>query len=201
MSKIVITLDTETGRVDYQGAEKLTVSGGANSFMRGDNELVVTGWQLFITLGKTPEDEAREQFQKLLAGETRYLELLMENADYEEAAALAAKIDFGKSLLERIGVHAPSLAPSELPGGLDLETALTIPPDGLMGLSVRAQNSLFQMSKGPWAPCCTGMPQMKTVKDMLEYTRAQLLAYPGLGRGTLNNIEKALAEYGLKLKD
>jgi hypothetical protein len=62
MPKLILTLDTETGLVDgeNQSEEVFTINGNAQAYMRGD-EKVITGWQIYVEMGKTTQTEERSR--------------------------------------------------------------------------------------------------------------------------------------------
>lgn len=117
MPKLILTLDTETGRVAYdnQSEEVFTVNGNTQAYMRG-NETVITGWHIYVEMGKTPQsvelrrcglgvirwrDRQKMELARQLAAIAPYDEA--ETFGPEERARLEGAIEMADQILNEIG--------------------------------------------------------------------------------------------------
>ncbi len=93
------------------------------------------------------------------------------------------------------------LLPPENVGPLVSDKLLQSAPCNLEGLSSRVANHLFIMTKKyPWsALACRGLPNPKTVADLLKWRPASLLSFPRFGRKAVSELVVVLADHGLRL--
>lgn len=120
MPKLVLTLDTETGHIDYDYPEgeclpPVIINGSVNSHLKGCGEAterVVTGWYIGVQVGEHPEEQERQRHMgRLLMWRDRQREVLTKEVDDDGVSLLdislrcrlEGAIELAETLLKEMG--------------------------------------------------------------------------------------------------
>ncbi len=119
MAKLILTLDTENGHIDWDYPEEISedvppvlVSGTITGYLSGAGEhekTVVAGWNISVQVGELPEErERRQHIGRLLKWRQRQQQIL-DNPDYTgvDQEKLEGAIELCNALLSEMGHVEP----------------------------------------------------------------------------------------------
>lgn len=120
MSKLILSLDTETGHIDYKYPEhvdvpQVTVNATMEGHLKGvgeNQERVITGWSISVRVGELPEERERQRLiGRLLKWSDKQKEALRKEVDDDGMSTLdiglrcrlEGAIELSEALLEEMG--------------------------------------------------------------------------------------------------